>query len=105
MTEEICELCVHHPERRCLVEARGDLAIASPCSSCAAICEKCGNERILVGHDSRGYEYVSPCSCTRLLDRISYFNAARIPARYGHCTLVSFENKGGNQREVHRLTE
>ena len=105
MTGEICELCVHQPERRCVVEARGDLAIASPCSSCAQDCEICGNERFLVEHDARGYEYLSPCSCSRLLDRITYFNGARIPARYSHCTLVSYENKGGNQREAHQLTE
>lgn len=106
MTDIGCELCFHLPEKGCFVRAKGDLAVAAPCEGCAKDCDICGNERFLVERDERGYEFVAPCACARLLDRIRYFNGAQIPARYSHCTLSTFiGHKDGNQREVHRRTQ
>lgn len=96
-----CDEC-GAPERGCQIECRGERALAELCQDCAGVCPTCNNERFVVRRDDRGYDIVAPCRCRRLIDRIDAFNNAHVPGRYGHCTLQTFEHKGGNQREVHQ---
>ncbi len=105
MSPTSCEQCMHQPETGCAVTASGDLALAVACPGCAANCDICRNERFITTTDANGYQYLGPCRCKAAFDRIDAFNAAHIPARYCHCTLLTYEVKGGNQREIHQKVE
>jgi DNA replication protein DnaC len=56
-----------------------------------AACERCGGTGFEIV-DKDGREYAAPCACRRGTARkASFFDACRVPPRYEHCTLQSFE--------------
>ena len=54
-------------------------------------CERCGGTGFEIV-DKDGREFAAPCACRRGTTRkASFFEACRVPPRYEHCTLRSFE--------------
>lgn len=102
MSNESCERCY---KRRYEITVDAEFATAHPCPNCAATCSICQNERIVWRKDPKGYEIAHPCECQKLLQRIERFNATKIPARYVQCTLTTFEDLGGNQRDIHQRVQ
>lgn len=102
MSNESCERCY---KRRYEIAVEADFAKAHLCPQCATTCSICKNERIVWRQDPKGYEIAHPCECQKLLQRIERFNATRIPARYVQCTLTTFEDLGGNQRDIHQRVQ
>ncbi|MBN1946350.1 MAG: ATP-binding protein [Bradymonadales bacterium] len=100
MSGFICPSCMNKGYQ---VDIDGDLARARFCPDCYKPCEICQGEGTVIRVDSRGYEIAVPCSCQRLAERISLFNGTMIPSRYTHCMLTTYDDKGDNQRQVHKL--
>lgn len=72
-----------------VVEREDQHAVASMCE-CVSECPRCRD----TGFVARGQGFRAPkvrCSCRSVQERIRNFNAAGVPARHAHCTLVSFE--------------
>jgi DNA replication protein DnaC len=96
--------CLRCNNQRYRVVVRGDLTVAEPCPACAAECPICHDDGTTSRLDARGYEVLVPCTCQHLKNRLGAFNGARIPARYQHCALATYEPLGSAQTEAfHRV--
>jgi len=95
-----CEVC--HGSSY-LVERQGEWSVARLCD-CVKPCPACRD----TGFVAQGDGFRAPrkvCTCRMIHERIRRFNAAGIPARHAHCTLVTFEKNRTNLKtfeEVHR---
>lgn len=66
---------------------------------CNLHCAACDDTRFVVVEEN-GYEVARPCTCQPLLDRVSLFNRAGIPAGYGEKSVAGFVDAGGTQGSV-----
>ncbi len=82
-----------------VVEADGEWAHARRCDCVDActLCEDTGYE-LVRGEGRRAAR--RRCRCHTVLDRMTAYNGARVPARYAHCTRASFQRKSKGQRDV-----
>jgi len=94
-----CATCIGN-EIGVLIEPKGDWAVARACPECVESCTACRGERTFLRTDEAGYQYLVACTCQQKIDAVERYNAARIPARYAHCSVRNFDAKGGNQRSV-----
>jgi len=74
-----------------IVDAAGELARASPCA-CQAQCQACGGERFVIREEG-GYSVAAPCACVSLIERVTLFNEARVPAGYATKSIQDFIHK------------
>lgn len=79
--------------------AAGECAEAVACS-CVMQCTLCSGRRFRFERNERGYEVAMPCQCQRVLERVSRFNEASIPARYHAATIDDFEERSAQQRAL-----
>ena len=68
-----------------------------------AVCPHCDGLGMRVFEDDRGKRHAEPCSCRREARGRRVIAQARIPRRYEHCTLDSYEHSfGGAHRSLSR---
>ena len=82
-----------------IVKGGKEWAYAEVCP-CSQRCDICHNRGYLLKKNERGYTYATPCACHFLRARVSYFNEARIPARYFDKSVSFYKDLGGNQNSV-----
>jgi DNA replication protein DnaC len=84
-----------HPEVKTspyTISSEGELAVATRNEGHRTSCAVCQGEGYLVVQDDQGYDAVSNCpDCAAVDNRITRFNRAKIPARYGEKDFPSFQ--------------
>lgn len=68
---------------------RADYAQARRCD-CYQRCPLCDDTRYFFETDPNGYRFARPCQCVTVDRKITWFNDARIPAKYGRAHLPDF---------------
>lgn len=82
-----------------LTRAGADHAEARLCS-CVGECQRCSGVGHVVEAGEDGYEYIRRCRCTYLQERVGYYNAARLPARYHSKSIEGFTKLAGNPDDI-----
>lgn len=85
---------------RYIVDRTGERATAKPCR-CTGNCTLCDGTGTALVEEADGYRYAKPCGCRSVLRRVSMFNQAFIPARYGTVTFEDFEPT--NEEQAHAV--
>lgn len=68
---------------------RADHAQARRCD-CYQHCPLCDGSRFFFDTDAHGYRFARPCQCVLIDRKITSFNEARIPSKYGRADLPDF---------------
>lgn len=86
----ICALC---QGKGYTMSTLGAFARARVCE-CQNKCPTCHGQGFALMRNELGYLYHLPCACREIFARVEIFNQARIPARYAHDGLNTFEELG-----------
>lgn len=95
--EGFCRTC---EDKRFVVVAGRERAVARRCPDCSAVCTACEGSQRVFRRTSEGHLVAERCPCAELDHRIAAYNRSGVPRRYHAATVESLQELSSSQRDV-----
>jgi DNA replication protein DnaC len=93
--------CATCREKRFIVSSGHTYAFAEVCPECMSPCPACDDEGYVLETSRIGSKVARPCKvCGPARERYKRFNRAKIPKKFAHATLDSFEETGKDGKKL-----
>lgn len=85
-----------------VVRSQGEFSVGALCT-CVMTCPICNDSGFEAPPKGQRRGRRKRCVCRRLRGRLARYTAAKVPARYAHCTLLSFERTADTMKPFTRV--